>query len=83
MSIIPPARQKGIIKVVLKYIGRSKPITEKQPEPTKFTANKNLQDENERLEEALQDIASHWCPKIYSPTCPEIAEQALKEMQNE
>ena len=43
----------------------------------------DLQAENKRLKEALRDIADHVCPKIYSPTCPEIAKQAIQEKTND
>ncbi len=34
-------------------------------------------DRDEQIRELLEKIAQHWCPKIYSPTCPEMAAKAL------
>ena len=35
-------------------------------------------EENEKYKKALEEINMHWCPHENSPTCPEIADQALK-----
>lgn len=46
-------------------------------------AYKKIKAENKQYKNALQGIAASWCPQIYTPTCPEIAKQALKDNENE
>ncbi len=36
-------------------------------------------EQNKKYKTALEEIAKSWCPRENSPTCPEIAEQALKD----